>query len=115
MNAWVRDGLAQETRATGPRGNPFKALTLTSKGMAEARKRAAERGMDPGQEIRFARIRPSEAARVKDGQRAADAERHRIAEDLELPVDDGGRVLYPDAQIEYTDADGRSGRTFLKS
>ena len=85
MNAWVRDGLAQETRATGPRGNPFKALTLTSKGMAEARKRAA------------------------------DAERHRIAEDLELPVDDGGRVLYPDAQIEYTDADGRSGRTFLKS
>ena len=157
VNAWICHGLAQETRATGPGGNPFKVLTLTSKGMAEARKRAGEQGMDPGQEIRFARIRPSEAAhdiavyracgkehqrlleqgatvrrihldselkgtvargseaaRVKDGQRAADAERHRIAEDLELPVDDGGRVLYPDAQIEYTDADGRSGRVNIE-
>ena len=153
VNAWVRDGLAQETRATGPGGNPFKVLTLTSKGMAEARLRAGERGMDPGQEIRFARIRPAEAAhdtaiyracrqehqrllergaavlrvrldgelkstvarrsesaRAKEGRRAADAERHRVARELGLPVDARGRVLYPDAQIEYTDADGRTGR-----
>ena len=157
VNAWVRDGLAQETRATGPGGNPFKVLTLTSKGMAEARLRAGERGMDPGQEIRFARIRPSEAAhdiavyracrkeqqrlldrgatvrrirldtelqsavarrsesaRAKDGRRAADAERHRVAEELGLPIDARGRVLYPDAQIEYTDSEGRTGRVNIE-
>ena len=62
VNAWIREGLAQETRATGPNGNPFKVLTLTRKGVAEARKRAAERGIDPGQEIGFARTRPAEAA-----------------------------------------------------
>ena len=153
VNAWIREGLAQETRATGPNGNPFKVLTLTRSGVAEARKRAAERGIDPGQEIGFARTRPAEAAhdtaiyracrqehqrlieqgaairrvrldgelksavarrsesaRARDGRRAADAERHRVAGELGLPIDEQGRVLYPDAQIEYTDADGRSGR-----
>ena len=59
VNAWIREGLAQETRATGPNGNPFKVLTLTRKGVAEARKLAAERGIDPGQEIGFARTRPA--------------------------------------------------------
>ena len=29
---------------------------------------------------------------------------------LGLPLDDEGHVLYPDAQIEYTDAEGRTGR-----
>ena len=157
VNAWIREGLAQETRATGPNGNPFKVLTLTRKGVAEARKRAAERGIDPGQEIGFARIRPSEAAhdiavyracgkehqrlleqgatvrrirldselkgtvargseaaRAKIGRRAADAERHRVAQELGLPIDARGRVLYPDAQIEYTDSEGRSGRVNIE-
>ena len=62
VNAWIREGFAQETRATGPNGNPFKVLTLTRKGVAEARKLAAERGIDPGQEIGFARTRPAEVA-----------------------------------------------------
>ena len=157
VNAWIRKGLAQETRATGPNGNPFKVLTLTRKGVAEARKLAAERGIDPGQEIGFARTRPAEAAhdtaiyracrqehqrlieqgatvrrvrldgefksavarksesaRAKDGRRAADAERHRVAQELGLPIDAQGRVLYPDAQIEYTDAEGRSGRVNIE-
>ena len=157
VNAWVRDGLVTETTATGPGGNPFKVLTLTRSGVAEARKLAAERGMDPSQEIRFARTRPaqaahdtavyracmkekqrlleqgaavrrirldtelksavargSEAARLKDGKRAADAERHRTAGELGLPLDDEGHVLYPDAQIEYTDADGRTGRVNIE-
>ena len=125
--------------------------------MAEARLRVGERGMDPGQEIRFACTRPAEAAhdtavyracgkehqrlleqgatvrrirldtelkstvargsesaRAKDGRRAADAERHRVAEELGLPIDARGHVLYPDAQIEYTDADGRSGRVNIE-
>ena len=49
-------------------------------------------------------------ARLRLGQRAADAERHRAADELGLPVDREGRVLYPDLQIEYVDAAGRSGR-----
>ena len=56
----------------------------------------------------------SESARVKDGRRAADAERHRVARELGLPIDAGGRVLYPDAQIEYTDAAGRTGRVNIE-
>ncbi len=158
VNAWIRDGIVTETRATGPRGNAFKVLSLTRKGVAQVRKLAAEHGMDPGQEIRVARVRPSEAAhdtaiyracrkereqleahgatvrrvrldaelkssvaraseavRRKEGKRAADAERHRIARELGLPIDAAGRVLYPDAQIEYADAEGRSGRVNIEA
>ncbi len=158
VNAWIRDGIVTETRATGPRGNPFKVLSLTRKGVAQVRKLAAEHGMNPGQEIRVARVRPSEAAhdtaiyracrkereqleahgatvrrvrldaelkssvaraseavRRKEGKRAADAERHRIARELGLPIDAAGRVLYPDAQIEYADAEGRSGRVNIEA
>ena len=157
VNAWIRDGLVAETTATGPRGNPFKVLTLTRTGADKARRLAAERGTDPGQRIAFTRARPSqaahdtavyracttererlrkrgatvrrirldtelrsaiargsEAARRKDGKRAADTERHRIATELGLPIDDG-RVLYPDAQIEYEDADGRTGRVNIEA
>ena len=158
VNGWIDDGLVNEIRATGPKGNPFKVLTLTRDGVAEARRLSAKRGMHPGQRIRFVRIRPSEAAhdaavyracrkerqrlleqgatvrrvrlgaelksavgrgsesaRRKDGKRAADAERHRIARELGLPVDDEGRVLHPDAQIEYEDADGRTGRVNIEA
>ena len=158
VNAWIRKGWVEEHRATGPKGNPFKILTLTRKGAVEARKLAAKRGMDPAQTIRPARIRDSEAAhdtaiyracrkerkrieakgatvrrvrldtelksavaraseaaRRRDDKRAADAERHRVAGDLGLPIDDEGRVLYPDAQIEYTEADGRTGRVNIEA
>ncbi|MDE2921401.1 MAG: hypothetical protein OXR83_00820, partial [Acidobacteriota bacterium] len=50
-----------------------------------------------------------------DGKHAADAERHRAARELGLPVDDAGRVLYPDAQIEYADAGGRTGRVNVEA
>ena len=158
VNGWIHDGLVTEIRATGPKGNPFKVLTLTRDGVAEARKLAAQRGMDPEQRIRFVRVRPAEAAhdaavyrasrkerqrllehgatirrirlgselksaiarasesaRLKDGKRAADAERHRIARELGLPIDDEGRVLHPDAQIEYEDAEGRTGRVNIEA
>ena len=158
VNAWIQKGLVTETIATGPGGNPFKVLSLTRKGVADARKVAATRGMDPGQRIRFAPARTaqaahdtavyracgkererlrkqgatarrirldtelksavarrSEAARKKNGRRAADAERHRAARELGLPVDDAGQVLYPDAQIEYTDAEGRTGRVNVEA
>ncbi len=158
VNAWIREGLVAETTGTGPGGNPFKVLTLTPRGVAEARKLAAERGLDPGQRIETARpyttqiahdttvyracakererlrrrgatvrrirldnelkravARGSESARRTDGKQAADAERHRIARELGLPLDDEGHVLYPDAQIEYEDADGRTGRVNIEA
>ena len=34
--------------------------------------------------------------------------------ELGLPIDEQGHVLFPDAQIEYTDADGRSGRVNIE-
>ena len=155
VNAWTREGLAKESTAKGPKGRPFKVLTLTRKGAAAIRDLAAAQGLDPGQHIRSAArllqhaqlahdtaiyracgrerqrllergaairrvrldgelksavARRSESARARDGRRAADAERHRVAGELGLPIDEQGRVLYPDAQIEYTDAEGRSGR-----
>ena len=158
VNAWIRKGWVEEHRVTGPKGNPFKILTLTRKGAVEAQKLAAKRGMDPAQTIRPARLRDSEAAhdtavyraclkerkwleargatvrrvrldtelksavaraseaaRRREDKRAADAERHRTAGELGLPVDDDGRVLYPDAQIEYAEADGRTGRVNVEA
>lgn len=153
VNAWIRSGLVRETAARGPKGKPFKLLTLTRQGAAEARGLAAARGMDREQRIRPVCVRPEEAAhdtavyracrdemqrieeagatvrrirldaelkgriasaaesaRRREGKRAADAERHRIARDLGLPIDAEGRILYPDAQIEYLGAEGRTGR-----
>ena len=66
-------------------------------------------------ELKSAVARASEAARRKNGKRAADAERHRIARELGLPVDDDGRILHPDAQIEYEDAHGRTGRVNIEA
>ena len=157
VNVWIRKGLVAETTATGPKGNPFKILTVTRKGVAAAHELAVARGLDSGQKIRLARTRRSEAAhdtaiyracrkeerrllergaavlrirldaelkstiarrsesaRVKDGRRAADAERHRVARKLGLPIGPKGRVLYPDAQIEYTDTAGRIGRVNIE-
>ena len=159
VNAWTREGLAKESTAKGPKGRPFKVLTLTRKGAAAIRDLDAGQGLDPGQHIRSAArllqhaqlahdtaiyracgrerqrllergaairrvrldgelksavARKSESARARDGRRAADAERHRVAGELGLPIDEQGRVLYPDAQIEYTDAEGRSGRVNIE-
>ena len=45
----------------------------------------------------------------EEGKDAADAARFEAAEALGLPVKDG-RVQVPDAQLEYSDIEGRSGR-----
>ena len=158
VNDWIRKGWVKEHRATGPKGKPFKVLSLTREGVVKARKKAARRGIDPAQRIGTQRIRPaeaahdtaiyraawkerqrlteqgaavkrvrldaelksavaraSEAARLKHGKRAADDERRRIANELGLPLDKNGKVLYPDAQIEYEDADGRTGRVNVEA
>ena len=158
VNDWIRKGWVEEHRATGPKGNPFKVLSLTRTGVVEARKKAARRGIDPAQRIGTERMRPaeaahdtaiyratmkekrrlleqratvrrvrldaelksavaraSEAARLKHGRQAADDERRRVAHELGLPLDDRGKVLYPDAQIEYEDAEGRTGRVNVEA
>ena len=53
--------------------------------------------------------RATETARARSGKAAADAARFEAAEELGLPVKDG-RVEYPDAQLEYHDVEGRTGR-----
>ena len=53
--------------------------------------------------------RATERARATEGRAAADAARRKAAQELELPMQQG-RVVYPDAQIEYLDSEGRSGR-----
>ena len=158
VNDWIRKGWVKEHRATGPKGNPFKVLSLTRKGLAKAREKAARRGIDPAQRIGTQRMKPaeaghdtaiyratwkerqrleeqgatvrrvrldaelksavaraSEAARLGRGRQAADDERRRVANELGLPVDDRGKVLYPDAQIEYEDAEGRTGRVNVEA
>ena len=53
--------------------------------------------------------RATETARAAGGRRAADEARRTAAQALGLPVQDG-RVMYPDAQLELKDREGRSGR-----
>ena len=53
--------------------------------------------------------RRTERARARGGKDAADAARFEAAQALGLPVKDG-RVQVPDAQLEYSDIEGRSGR-----
>ena len=65
-------------------------------------------------ELKSAVAQRSERARVRGGREVADVERHRAAQELGLPVDEEGRVLYPDAQLEYTDAAGRIGRVNIE-
>ena len=65
-------------------------------------------------ELKSAVARRSEKARVRHGKRAADSTRGRVAQEIGLPVDEQGRILYPDAQLEYTDADGRTGRVNIE-
>ena len=51
----------------------------------------------------------AERARQAEGRAAAEAERCRAAAELDLPIEQG-KVLFPDAQIEYVNAAGRAGR-----
>ena len=157
IDALKRDGFLLEHTLHGPKGTPFKALTLTPAGVAQASQRATEQGLDPHQEtwaglvktkelnhdlaiypavrvdiarllkegatIRRIRIdaelkrivaKRSETARARGGKAAADLERRRAAQDLGLTIDDNGKVVYPDAQIEYESPDGLSGRANIE-
>ena len=53
--------------------------------------------------------RRAEKARARGGKEAANAARFEAAEALGLPIQDG-QVKVPDAQLEYSDIEGRTGR-----
>ena len=65
-------------------------------------------------ELKGTVARGAERVRQGEGREAADAERRRLAAELGLPVSEDGKVLFPDAQIEYTDAAGRAGRASVE-
>jgi len=77
--------------------------------VAEARETLAERGFHLRRirldaEMRGEVMRRTEAVRAARGKVAADALREEIAERLDLPLDDKGAILWPDAQIEVARA-----------
>ncbi|MCY3747049.1 MAG: hypothetical protein OXH05_12545 [Acidobacteria bacterium] len=63
-------------------------------------------------ELRGIVSRRSETARARAGKAAADAERRRAATEYQLPVGPDGKVLFPDAQLEYTLTDEDGHDTF---
>ena len=52
----------------------------------------------------------TEKARAEGGDRAADEAKRLAAQELGLHVVSNDQVLYPDAQLDIEDADGRGGR-----
>ena len=52
----------------------------------------------------------TERARAEGGDRAADEAKRTAAHDLGLHIVNHDQVLYPDAQLDIEDAEGRSGR-----
>ena len=61
-------------------------------------------------ELKSRVARATERARARRGREAAQKAKVEAAEALGLPIDEQGRVHYPDAQIEYEDAMGDMGR-----
>ncbi len=64
-------------------------------------------------ELKSEVARATEKARARHGGAEADRIKQATAEELGVPVVDG-KVLYPDLQIEYIDADGREGRVSVE-
>ncbi|MDE0294449.1 MAG: hypothetical protein OXH92_09390 [Bryobacterales bacterium] len=61
-------------------------------------------------ELKSQVAKATERARAKGGREAAQKSKIEAAETLHLPVDQQQKVHYPDAQIEYEDARGDTGR-----
>ena len=115
-------GMDLKQEITIPRIRDAQAAhdTAVYRACARERERLREQGATVRRirldaELKGAIARASESERRKKGKRAADAARHRMARELGLPVDDDGRVLHPDAQIEYEDAEGRTGRVNVEA
>ena len=85
----------------------YRAATAAAAQIAAAGGRVVQVRVDAELKGRVASA--TERARHAAGRAAADAARARAAAELDLPMADG-KVLFLDAQIEFQDAMGRSGR-----
>ena len=85
----------------------YRAAQIEQRRLTEQGARIRRVRIDAELKKHVARV--TEKARAKEGKAAADAARRKAAQDLELPIKNG-RIVYPDAQIEYQDIEGRSGR-----
>ena len=129
-----RAGWIQRHTAEGPNGGNFTVIVATPAGAARSAELWANVGR-PHQHVVSGAVKPTElrhdcavyraataaAAQIEaEGGRvvqvrvasATERARHaegRAAAALDLPMADG-KVLFPDAQIEFQDAKGRSGR-----
>ena len=65
-------------------------------------------------ELKRGVARRSETARAAGGPAAAEEWRRQAAQELGLPIAADGHVVYPDAQLEYTDAGGEAGRVNIE-
>ena len=90
-----------------PRGRGLRA------GREECRKLDGEgatvRRIRCDSELKSAVAKAAEKARARSGREAAERVKQGAAAALGVPVVDG-KVIYPDLQIEYVDAEGRGGR-----
>lgn len=109
-----RRGLDGRQRAWSGLGKPGDLThdVAIYRAVRDARSQLEDRGAKVSRVLLDAELRGlvasrSEKARAKGGRPAADAERRLAAQELGLPVRSDGRVLYPDAQIEYSHPDQR--------
>ena len=117
---WARAGREEQRGWSGA----VKAADLhhdcaVYRAACDAAKRIAAAGGQVGTVRIDAELKGTLAARAErvrraDGRDAADVERRRAAAELDLPVSEDGKVLFPDAQIEYVDAAGRAGRASVE-
>ena len=85
----------------------YRAATVEQARIAAAGGRVTRVRIDA--ELKSIVATATETARATGGRRAADEARQTAAQALGLPVRDD-RVLYPDAQLDIEDSEGRSGR-----
>lgn len=90
----------------------YRATRDHRAGIEEARGQVTRIRLDA--ELRGIVAKRSEAARIRGGRDAADRARIEAARELHLPVLETGQVLYPDAQLEYSDARGEMGRVNIE-
>ena len=113
-------GLADGQRYWGGRAKAREAsheAAVYRAGREECRRLASEgcsvRRIRCDSELKSAVARVAERARARSGSEAAERAKREAAQALDLPVE-GGKVLYPDLQIEYADGEGALGRVNIE-
>ena len=84
----------------------YRAAAAEEAAIAEAGGRVTRIRIDS--EFRSIVARRVERARAEGGAEAAEAEAGRLADELQLSRE-GGKFHFPDARLEYVDAEGRTG------